>query len=93
MELRPIGGRILCKRHPHEETSPGGVVIPQKAQMKSDRATVVATSTAYTPKGAAIPCDVSKGDVVVFLPIQADIIDGEDELFLIHQSYIIGVLE
>lgn len=90
---RPIGGRILCKRHPTEEASAGGIFLPDAAQMKSDRATVVETSTFHTVKGVEIPCEVEPGDEVVFLPIQADIVDGEDDYFLIHQQYIVGVLQ
>ena len=91
-----FGGRlVLVKRLDEEETSAGGIIIPDTAKEKPQEAEVVALGTGgKDDDGNAIEFTVKVGDKVLISKYGGtDVkIDGDD-LLIINESDILGVIE
>jgi chaperonin GroES len=95
MKIRPLQDRVVLKRDQSEETTAGGIIIPQAAQEKMSRGTVQAVARGRIMEdGTVAPLCVDVGDRVLFGKYAgADIeIDGE-ELVILREEDIIGTLE
>src|SRR5438128_1190661 len=68
MNLQPLGDRLIVQPLDEEQTTVGGIVLPDTAQEKPQRGTVLAVGpgTRNRDTGEYIPLDVVEGDVVVF---------------------------
>ncbi|WP_020564597.1 co-chaperone GroES [Methylosarcina fibrata] len=63
MSIRPLYDRIVVKRLENETRSPGGIVIPDKAQEKPITAEVVAVGSGKVlDNGEFRPMNVKAGD-------------------------------
>ena len=66
MKIKPLGDRVLVEALEDEETNEGGIIIPDSAKEKPQRATVVAIGTGKKDDdGKRIPFDVKVGDTVL----------------------------
>jgi chaperonin GroES len=59
IEIKPIGDRLLIERLEAEETTPGGILLPEKAQERPHLARVLAI-------GSEVKAGVRIGDVILF---------------------------
>jgi len=68
MDLQPLGDRLIVEPLEEEQTTVGGIVLPDTALEKPQRGTVIAAGPGAknTENGQIIPLDVAVGDVVVF---------------------------
>ena len=68
MNLKPLGDRLIVEPLEEEQTTIGGIVLPDTALEKPQRGNVVAAGPGVRSQetGEVIPMDVSEGDVVVF---------------------------
>jgi chaperonin GroES len=68
MNLKPLGDRLIVEPLEEEQTTIGGIVLPDTALEKPQRGTVVAAGpgSRNVETGDRIPLDVSEGDLVVF---------------------------
>jgi chaperonin GroES len=68
MNLQPLGDRLIVEPLEEEQTTVGGIVLPDTALEKPQRGTVIAAGPGAknTENGEIIPLDVAVGDVVVF---------------------------
>jgi len=67
MKLRPLQDRILVKRIEEEETTTGGIIIPDTAKEKPQEGKVVAVGKGkIRDDGKLQKLDVKKGDHVLF---------------------------
>lgn len=86
MKLKPILDRVLVERAAPETTTDGGLIIPDSAQQKLCRGTVIdAGKGMYNQdKGTLLPNPVVKGDLILFSDrIGTEItVDGKDCLLL-----------
>src|SRR5262245_32801988 len=65
MKIRPLQDRILVKRIAEEETTKGGIIIPDTAKEKPSEGKVIAVGKGkVTDDGKIHPLDVKKGDRV-----------------------------
>ncbi|MFQ6130948.1 MAG: co-chaperone GroES [Armatimonadota bacterium] len=65
--LKPLGNRVLVKPLVAEETTSGGIVLPDTAQKKPQEGKVVAVGDGERlESGTVIPVPVKKGDVVIY---------------------------
>jgi chaperonin GroES len=95
MAIRPLHDRILVKRVKEEETTKGGIIIPDTAKEKPIEAKVVAVGTGrLLDSGEVRPLAVKKGDVVLFGKYGGTEvkIDGEEHLIL-REDDILGIIE
>lgn len=94
-KIRPLHDRVVIKRVEKEQTSAGGIVIPDSAKEKPIRGEVVAIG-----KGKALengnyrPLDLKIGDVVLFGKYSGTEVKVDDEeLLVLREEDIMGVLE
>jgi chaperonin GroES len=68
MNLKPLGDRLIVEPLEEEQTTIGGIVLPDTALEKPQRGNVVAAGPGVRSQetGEVIPMDVSEGDTVVF---------------------------
>ena len=95
MAIRPLHDRILVKRVKEEETTKGGIIIPDTAKEKPIEAKVVAVGTGrILDNGEVRALAVKKGDLVLFGKYGGTEvkIDGEDHLIL-REDDILGIIE
>jgi chaperonin GroES len=95
MAIRPLHDRILVRRVKEEETTKGGIIIPDTAKEKPIEAKVVAVGTGrILDSGEIRPLAVKKGDLVLFGKYGGTEvkIDGEDHLIL-REDDILGIIE
>ncbi len=94
--LRPLHDRILVKRlEDGEQTSEGGIIIPDTAKEKPQQANVLAVGDGcITDDGKVQPMDVKTGDKVVFSKYAGTEVkvDGDD-LLVIREDDVLGVIE
>jgi chaperonin GroES len=95
MAIRPLHDRILVKRVKEEETTKGGIIIPDTAKEKPIEAKVVAVGTGrILDSGEVRPLAVKSGDLVLFGKYGGTEvkIDGEEHLIL-REDDILGIIE
>ncbi len=95
MAIRPLHDRILVQRVKEEETTKGGIIIPDTAKEKPIEAKVVAVGTGrLLDSGEVRPLAVKKGDLVLFGKYGGTEvkIDGEEHLIL-REDDILGIIE
>jgi chaperonin GroES len=68
MNLKPLGDRLIVEPLEEEQTTVGGIVLPDTAQEKPQRGTVLAVGPGArnSETGDRIPLDVAEGDTVVY---------------------------
>jgi chaperonin GroES len=67
MKLNPLDDRVVVQPSAAEETTAGGIVLPDAAQEKPQRGTVVAVGPGkLLDSGERCPLSVSVGDLVLF---------------------------
>ncbi len=86
--LRPLGDHVLVTRSDPQTATPGGILIPDTAQAKTNRGTVVAVGPGKESEGMADGgpqsiTEVSVGDVVVFGSYAGNEIEHNDTKYLI----------
>ncbi len=95
MKIRPLQDRILVKRIDEEETSKGGIIIPDTAKEKPQEGKVMAVGTGkLNDNGKLQPLDVKRGDRVLFSKYSGTEvnIDGDEHL-IIREDDVLGICE
>jgi chaperonin GroES len=92
--VRPLHDRVIVKRIDEEETSSGGIIIPDTAKEKPQQGKVIAAGRGRQEDGKVIALDVKAGDVVLFGKYAGTEVklDGEEHLIL-REDDILGVIE
>lgn len=94
ISLKPLGNRVVAKRK-KEETSKGGILLPDTAKKKQETATVVALGTGMkTKEGKEIPIPLSVGDTILMDKYAAqEVVIDDEEFIIIKADDIIAVIE
>lgn len=95
MTFRPLHDRVLVSRLESQETTKGGIIIPDTAKEKPMEGKVVAVGTGYhSEDGKVRPLAVKEGDVVVFAKWSGTeiTVDGTEYLVM-KESDIMGILD
>ena len=95
MNFRPLHDRVLVRRLDEEETTAGGIIIPDTAKEKPMEGEIIAAGFgAKNEKGEVSPLDVKAGDRILFGKWSGTEvkIDGE-ELIIMKESDILGIIE
>ncbi len=95
MQLKPIGDRILVKRVESETKSAGGIIIPETAKEKPQRAEVIAVGHGrLLDNGERMAPPVKTGDHILFAKYSGDEIklDGDEHL-IIRSDEILAIIE
>ena len=95
LNCRPLADRLLIERIAAEETTAGGIIIPDNAKEKPKQGKVLAVGPgARDDHGNRIRMDVKAGDTIVFTQwsgIEIEI--GRKKLLVMKESDIIAVVE
>jgi len=93
--LKPLGNRVLVKRLEAEEALKGGIILPDTAKKKQEKATVLAIGEGKKDKeGQIVPIPVKKGDVVLIDKYSGTEVNIDDEEYIIVRSDdIIAIVE
>jgi chaperonin GroES len=95
MKIRPLHDRVIVKRIEEEETTKGGIIIPDTAKEKPVEGKVIAVGTGkILEDGKKLPLEVKKGDRILFGKYAGtDIkIEGEEHLIM-REDDIIAIVE
>lgn len=60
MKLRPLGDRVILKYQKAEEKTQSGIILPDRAKEKPQKAIVVAVGDGMCCEGKSIPLYVKK---------------------------------
>ena len=66
MKYQPMNTRLVVRRETADESTAGGIVLPDSAQEKPLIGYVEAVGPGHIRKGKRIPLDVAPGDCVYF---------------------------
>ncbi|MFH1748191.1 MAG: co-chaperone GroES [Planctomycetota bacterium] len=93
--IRPLGEKVLIKRLKADETTAGGIVLPDSAKEKPKRGTVLSVGDGkLLDTGKRQPLQINKGDQILFTSYAGTEVkvDGE-EMLIMDESDILAVLE
>ena len=92
MILQPLGDRLLVEALEEEETTVGGIVLPDTAKEKPQRGRVLAVGPGARDKdGERIEMDVAEGDEVIFSKYGGTEIKlGTDEVLILRESDVLA---
>ena len=95
VSLQPLGDRVVVRRDESEETTAGGIVLPDSAQDKPSRGTIVSVGTGkLLDDGSRGTLQVKNGDRVLFTSYSPEQITIDDEeLLLMREEDILAVIE
>lgn len=83
----PLGDRVVLKRAEAEETTAGGILLPDAAKQKPQRGEVVAVGDGHVnSSGERIPLTLKEGDRVIFSSYAGDEISVGDETYLLMRE-------
>jgi chaperonin GroES len=95
MKIRPLQDRILVKRLEEEQTTKGGIIIPDTAKEKPSEGLVIAVGKGKVlENGKQVPLDVKKDDRILFGKYAGTEIklDGEEYLIM-REDDVLGVIQ
>lgn len=91
MKVIPLHDRVLVKRLEAEETTKGGIIIPDTAKEKPQEAEVIAVGKGRVSEdGKVFPLDVKKGDKVLIGKFSGTevTIQGEEHVILREEEIL-----
>lgn len=89
-KIKPLADRVIVKQAEAEETTTGGIIIPDTAKEKPQKGTVVAAG----PGKKDEPTSVKDGEQVLYGKYAGNEITIEGEEYLImRESDILGVIQ
>lgn len=95
IRLQPMGERIVVQREESVETTAGGIVLPDSAQEKPARGTVVAIGSGkLLDDGSRAESQLSAGDIVLFSSYAGENVEIDDvEYLLMREDDVLAVIE
>jgi chaperonin GroES len=91
MKVIPLHDRVLVKRLEAEETTKGGIIIPDTAKEKPQEAKVIEVGKGHVGEdGKVVPLDVKKGDKVLIGKFSGTevTIEGEEHIILREEEIL-----
>ena len=91
-KIKPLHDRVLVKRIDMEDTTPGGIIIPDAAKEKTQTGKVISVGQGKVmPDGKFIPVTVKAGDVVFFGKYAGT--EAGDDHIIIREDELLGVVD
>jgi chaperonin GroES len=93
MTLTPLGDKVVVQRTEAEETTAGGIVLPDSAKQKPAEGRVLSVGDGRLSKdGARVPLQVHDGDRVIFSSYAGTEIEVDGQtLLILSESDILAV--
>ena len=95
LNIRPLGDKVVVKRSEAEETTSGGIVLPEAAKEKPKRGTIMAVGNgSVLDSGERKALQVTVGDEVLFTSYAGtEIKVNGEEYLLMDESDILAVVD
>ena len=95
MKFRPLYDRILVERVESEETTKGGIIVPDTAKEKPQQGKIIAVGQGKRlENGKLIPLEVKAGDTILFGKYSGSEITIESNEYLImKEDDVLGLVE
>lgn len=92
--LKPLADRVLVEVDVEESKTAGGILLPDTAQKKSQKGTVIAIGSGKVlDNGERLPFEVAVGDRVLFAKYSGvDVEEGGKKFLLLSERDILGKL-
>ena len=92
--LKPLADRVLVEVDVEESKTAGGILLPDTAQKKSQKGTVIAIGSGKVlDNGERLPFEVAVGDRVLFAKYSGvDIEEGGKKFLLLSERDLLGKL-
>ena len=92
MDLQPLGDRLIVEVLDEEETTIGGIVLPDTAREKPQRGKVLAVGPGgRNDKGDIVPMDVVVGDEIIFSKYGGtEVKVGLEDLLILRESDVLA---
>jgi chaperonin GroES len=93
--IKPLHDRVIVRRIEENETTSGGIIIPDSAKEKPQEGEIIAVGEGkYKEDGTRQSLDVKEGDRVLFGKYSGSEItlDG-DEFLMMREDEILGIIE
>jgi chaperonin GroES len=92
MDLQPLGDRLIVEVLEEEETTVGGIVLPDSAREKPQRGRILAVGPgSRNDKGERVAMDVAVGDEIIFSKYGGtEIKVGTDEVLILRESDVLA---
>jgi len=93
-KIQPLGDRVVIRRDDSEDTTSGGIVLPDAAQDKPARGKVVSVGEGrLLDDGSRGQMQVKAGDRVLFSSYSGETIKlGDDEMLLMGEDQILAII-
>jgi chaperonin GroES len=95
MDIRPLQDRLVVRRVEEQETTKGGIIIPDAAKERPLEGDVIAVGNGKRLEdGSVVPLDVKQGDRILFGKYAGTEIklDGVEHLIL-REEEVLGIVE
>ena len=94
MNLQPLGDRVVIKPKTREETTKGGIVLPDTAKEKPQEGSIVAAGPGRVMEdGTRVPLDVKVGDNVLYAKYAGTEYKVDDEeLLILKETDILAIV-
>ena len=88
----PLGERVVVTPSEGEQTTKGGIYLPDTAKEKPQEGEVIAVGPGRVSEdGSRIPMELAKGDRVIYSKFAGtEYKDGDDELLILRESDILA---
>jgi chaperonin GroES len=97
MKIRPLGDRIVVRRHESEDKTAGGIFLPDSAKNKPQKGKVLSVGPGHLGKdGKRRPLQVKEGDTVLFTSWAGDEFKENrtrDSILLMREEDILAVVD
>ena len=95
ISIQPIGDRIVVERESSEETTAGGILLPDSAKDKPSRGMVVSVGTGrLLDDGSRSELQLKVGDRVIFSSYAPEELTVNDqEYLLMREDDVLAVIE
>ena len=95
MNIKPLYDRLLVKINNPEQTTEGGIIIPDASQEKPQAGTVVSAGNGrLLDDGTVKPLDIKEGDTVLFNKYGGmELSLGDGDYIFLKEDEVLGVIE
>ena len=95
INIRPLDDRVVVEPVAAEETTAGGIVLPDSAREKPARGTVVAIGSGkLLDDGSRADSQLKEGDIVLFSSYAGETFKvDEQELLLMREDDILAIID
>jgi chaperonin GroES len=92
VKLEPLGERVIVRPIEQEQTTKGGIFLPDTAKEKPQEGEVVAVGSGrLSDDGTRIPMELAVGDRVIYSKYAGtEYKDGDDQYLILRESDVLA---